>query len=528
MDISTATITGFNPLTKPNAPSLTTNNVGNGTFGITYRITANSTIGETEASNALTVNVDTARDSWNPPSNGGTDNVIISWSAVSGAQSYNVYMGTVSGFEYLIARGINNTSFTDDGSLVQDYTTLFPSVNSTAGPKAKRGYNIGGRNFLVGDKDSPYLVWYGGDPGFEFDFSPVNGGGNTPVGSGGKEIPIAVKSFRDGKGTPQIVVFCEGTNGQGKRFLMSPNSVTYNNVVYTFYDIIEESDQDGTGSPDAIISYGTDLHYPSRDGFKTTGTLPQIQNTLSTRRTTNTIQDKLALINNNAMSDAVGLAFEGRLYFALPVGSNSNSEIWPLDLDRKGAWMQPWSVAADWMWLYADNDSGTTHFLVLQNNKILEFTYSSLTQDDGEAFPTLGASGQIYFSDDKRMWVQLLQVIFVLVEPQGQITFEVAGKTEDEAYTALGDPYTFNPDLNTTVSGWGEPNKYISGWGQEDWSEVGDVGTNVTEATQEAVVEVDEEVQWVSYAWSSTGVGVDYGLSDVIFEYIETGIKDLQ
>lgn len=528
LDIATATVIPFTALSTPSAPTLTTNNVGGTGFNVYYRITANSTVGETAASNALTVPVDTDRDLWNPPSAGGTDNVIIGWSAVASAVSYNVYMGTVSGFEFLIASGVNATTFTDDGTFVQDTTRPYPTTDSTSGPRATRGVNIGGRAFLVGDADHPYYVWNGGDPGHELDFSPANGGGWSLVGSGSKDLPVAVKSFRDGKGTPQITVLCEGTNGAGKRYLLTPDQLTYGNNVYTFYDVTEDSGSDGTSSPDAVIQYGTDLHYASRDGFKTTGTIPQVQNVLSTRRTTNTIQERLKLLNQDAMEKACGMAFEGRLYYSLPVSSNSNSEIWVQDIDRKGAWMLPWSIAADWLWLYSDNDDGTTHFLALVDNQIVEFTHSTLTQDNGEAFSTVGSSGQIFFSEDKRMWVQLLQVIFVVLGPQGTITFEVSGKTEDEAITPLGDPYTFNPDAKTSVAGWGEPNKYVPGWGQNDWSQVGDTPTSITDDTQEVPVEIDEEVQWVSYSWSSTGVGTDYQLSDVIFEYIETGIKDLQ
>lgn len=521
LDIPTSAVVPFTALSNPSAPTLTTDNVGGSGFNITYRITANSTVGETAASNALTVDVDTDRDLWT-----GTDNVIIGWSAVTNAVSYNVYMGTVAGFEYLIARGVNGTSFTDNGTFVQDTTHLYPTVNSTAGPVASRGANIGGRAFLVGIATSPYDVIWGGDPGFELDFSPVNGGGTQPINKGGKEIPLVVKSFRDGKGTSQITVLCQGTNGTGKRYIMSPDQLSVGDIIIPFYNVVEDSGQEGTDSPDGVILYGTDLHYPSRDGFKTTGTLPQIQNVLSTKRTSNTIQPDLKSLNLAAMPGCVGLGFEGRLYWAVPVNSDSNNEIWVLDLDRKGAWMKPWSISADWMTLYNDN-SGNTHFLVLSNNTIYDMSYSALTNDDGEAFLTNGQSGQIYFSDDKRMWVQLLQVIIVLLRPQGEMNFLVTGKTEDSSLQTLGEPTTFVANSSTTPAGWSEVNRYITGWGRNAWSKVNLVPMITNDATQEVPIEIDEEIQWASYSWSTNKVGVDYNISDVIFEYVETGIKDL-
>lgn len=524
LDISSSTVVPFNALTTPAAPTLNTDNTGGSGFPITYRITWNSSVGETAASSALTVDTAKDRDLWT-----GTDNVIINLPTIAGSvTSVNVYMGTVAGFEYLIKSGIDPASatFKDDGSLAQDNTRLFPTADSTAGPRVSTGAVINGRAFLVGDADSPYKVWNGGDPGFELDFSPANGGGFSLVGSGTKDVPIVVKSFRDGKGTPQIVVLCQGTNGRGKRFILTPDQVTFGDTVISFYDVAEDSGQDGTDSPDGSILYGTDLHYPSRDGFKTTGTLPQIQNVLSTRRTSNTIQPDLKTLNNSAMNKCVGLGFEGRLYWAVPVNSDTNNEIWILDLDRKGAWMKPWSIACDWMWLYNDN-SGDTHFLILSDNIIYDLSYSALTSDDGEAFQTNGQSGQIYFSDDKRMWVQLLQVVIIVLRPQGELNFQITGKTEDDDVTGLGSPTTLMPRSNFVPAGWGEVNKYISGWGRNAWSKVNLVPTNTSNASEEVVIEVDETVQWASYSWASSKLGVDYFISDIIFEYCEVGLLDL-
>jgi hypothetical protein len=524
LNIATSTVVPYNALTTPAAPTLNADNTAGSGFPITYRVTWNSTVGETAASALLTVDTAKDRELWS-----GTDNVIINLPTIVGSVvSVNVYAGTVSGFEFLIKSGIDPTSttFKDDGSLAQDTTRLYPTVNSTAGPRVSTGAVINGRAFLVGDADHPYYVWNGGDPGFELDFSPANGGGFSLVGSGSKDIPLVVKSFRDGKGTPQITVLCQGTNGRGKRFIMTPDSLTLGTTIIPFYDVAEDSGQDGTESPDGTILYGTDLHYPSRDGFKTTGTLPQIQNVLSTRRTSNTIQPDLKTLNNSAMNKCVGLGFEGRLYWAVPVNSDSNSEIWILDLDRKGAWMKPWSIAADWMWLYNDN-TGNTHHLVLSDNVIYDLSYSALTTDDGTPFLTSGQSGEIYFSDDKRMWVQLLLVVVVLSKPQGEMNWQITGKTEDNALQALGDPTTFNAMINAEVAGWGEVNKYITGWGRNAWSTVNLVPTDSSGATQEIPIEVDEEVQWASYGWVTSKAGVDYNVSDVIFEYIEVGLKDL-
>jgi hypothetical protein len=385
-DITLGTVTPFTALSTPAAPTVVNNGstdiTTSDTYHIYYRVSANSSVGESIASNATACHSTIDRDLWDATKH----SLKVSWSAVSSAVSYNVYMGTVSGDEFLIASGINGLEFIDDGSFAQDPTRRYPTTNSTAGPRVSRGANINGRAWLIGDADNPYYVWWGGDYEYELDFTPANGGGFVPVGSGSKDLPINIKGFRDGRGNPQITVLCQGTNGKGKRFILSSDTVTYGSTVIAFYDVIEDNGQDGTDSPDGIILYNDSLWYPSRDGFKTTGTKPQLQNVLSTNRVSNTISNEdINLLTSSAMSKCVGLGFEGRLYWAVPVSSVSNSEIWVLDLDRKGAWMKPWSIACDWMWLYNDN-TGNTHHLVLSNNEIFALSYSQMTVDNGVAF----------------------------------------------------------------------------------------------------------------------------------------------
>jgi len=521
---STNTVIPFTALSTPSAPALDTNTgLSGSSFKVYYAITANSTVGQTSGSAVLTVNVSTDRDLWNP----STQSIKINWAAVTNAQSYNVYMGVSADGSgqpqmYLIAGGLDSTTlnFTDDGSLAQDVSQPLPTDNSTAGPKVTRGAVINGRVWLVGDVDHPYYVWRGGDYGYELDFSPANGGGFTPVGSGTKELPNSVKGFRNAKGEDMVMVLSQGTNGSGKRSYLSPTTLTYGSSTFIVWQVTE-SGQDGTDSPDGVIIYQNAAWYPSRDGFKTTGTKPQLQNVLSTDRITNTIQDGLANLNTSAMYKSVGLAYEGRLYWALPVSSSSNNQIWVLDLDREGAWMKPWNVAADWMMLYNDNN-GRTHFLVLVNNAICEFTYSANTTDNGSAFYTSATSGQNKFSEDGREWGRLIQLIFVLLRPQGGVDFTVSGKSEDGIVS-----FTANETFATsaTRAGWSEPG---AGWSRlRGWSEIVTVPTSFNPASEEVIVEVDEDLQWFQYQWGSTQAGVDYSVSDVIAEYVNVGIKDL-
>ena len=523
-DTSSLSITAYTAIPDPAAPTLDVNTGLTGTASkVFYAITANSTVGETGGSPVLSLPVQEDRDMWNPE----TQSIKIKWTAVGGAKSYNAYVGVgVDGgglpILYCVASGLppDTLSFTDNGSRSVDLNRPLPKENSTAGPRATRGSVIDGRVWLVGDKDNRFYAWRGGDYGHELDFSPANGGGYTVIGSGTKEVPIAIKPYRDGPGTPKVMVLSQGTNGGGKRSFISPEDIAYGNTTLTVWRAKEDTGADGTDSPDGLIIYNNDVHYPSRDGFKTTGSIPQLQGVLATRRTTNTIQGEISTLTTSAMGGVSGLPYEGRLYWSVPVGSDRNNQIWVMDTDRGGAWMKPWSVAADWMTLYNDN-SGRTHFLVVRDDNILEFSKSAKTTDDGKPFATSGTSGQVQFSEDGRDWARLTKVIFVLMRPQGRINFSVSGRTED-GVQAFNESRVFG--ANSSRTGWGEPK---SGWSTRGWGEIREIPKSFNEASVEVEIEIDEDVQWAQYGWSSIDAGVDYAISDVVFEYVNIGTKDL-
>lgn len=525
LDTSDMSVTAYTELDDPNAPTLDTNTGLSGTdFNVYYAVTSNSTVGETAGSDELTVQVSTDRDIWDPD----TQSITIARTQVTDEESWNVYMGISADGAgtpkmYAIATGLDPsiTTFTDNGTRAQDLTKPLPTSNSTAGPKATRGCVFQGRAFLVGIKDSRYDVIRGGDYGFELDFSPANGGGTTPVGNGTKDVPVKAVPFRTGKGDAKLMIIQQGTNGSGRRSFMEPTTVTYGSQTFIVWQVTEDSGQDGTDSPDGVIVYDNSVWYPSRDGFKTTGTKPSLQNILSVDKITNSIRTDIPTLNTDAMAGCVGLAYDNRLYWAVPVLSSSNNQIWVFDLERKGAWMTQWNIDADWMTLYNDNE-GKTHHLILHNNTISELTYMVKTADNGTGFRTQGLSGQVRFSEDGREWGRLIQLIFVVLRAQGDVNFNVTGQGEDPELISVTEAQSFSG--NSTRAGWGEAQ---AGWSSRGWSTIKAVPSTFNTASQDVIIEVDEDLQWFQYAWNSTDSGVDYQISEIIAEYVPVGIKDL-
>lgn len=525
IDLADWSIVTFTKLSDPATPTATATGLPGTGFVVYYAVTANSSVGETAASESVSVTIGTDRDEWDPNS----QHVTVNWTAVPDATGYNVYMGTTTDGDgnpklYLLKANVDPTvfSFKDNGSYAVDISRPSPYTNSTEGPKVTRGTVVNGRVWLVGDVDNPYYVWHGGDYGHEIDFSPDGyGGGYTTVASGTKEVPIAVMPFRRGQGDSTVVVLTQGSNGSGRRFQISYSTVEYGGEQRVVWSPTEDSGRDGTDSPDAVVTYNNSLFYPSRDGFKTTGTMPSLQNVLSTRTISTTIRDQIALLKSSAMNEAVGLAYEGKIYWALPVGATENNRVWVYYPDQKGAWMTSWYLEVKWMTLYNDN-GGNTHFLMYcKDGKIYELDRATATSDDGVPFETDMNSGMVQFSKDGREWARLIQIVFTFLKPKGEIAIEVEAMTEDGA---MKYKQTLLPAEGYSARGWSQV--VNSAPRLKAWSEPGDPQESSQEYVDE-IVEIDEDVQWFAYSIHTIKPGTDYKISSVVAEHVPIGIKDL-
>lgn len=523
-DIPTQTVVPFVQVNTPSNASATRGaGLSANPYTLSYKVTS-SNQGESAASTAFTVTVNKIRGSWS----GATENVTITADTEVGAEYYHVYINdaytsTSGEWEYIGSvadPGTATWSFLDDGTVSPDYTRTAPISDSSAGPKATRASVINGQVFLIGDPDRPRDIIHGGNTrGNELNFSPYGGGGSFQVGAGGKELPAKIIGFRDGRGFPAITVLCRSTGGNGKRYIVSPETLTLGSTIIDYFKVSEDNGESGTDAPDGVISYMDALWYPSLEGFKTTFTKQQVQNILSTDKVSRNIETDVSQISLSYLDKAVGVAHRGRLYWALPVGSTSNNQIWTLDLDRGRGWMLPRIANVDWMWTYEDNN-GSTHLLVLSDNTIYEFSYSAFTSDDGTPFSTYVRSGILKFSEDGMDWASVIDVTFVFLRPRGSINLTVSGLGEDnETSQSIGSD-TFTSPAGT--AGWGEDGFGILGWGET--LEVPN-SSGLTRKTK--TIEIDEELQWLYWELSTEDSGVDYALSDVVVRYVPIGTKDL-
>lgn len=524
-DIGSNAVVTYTGLSTPSAPTVTPSGGLSGSNETQYyRITAVNDGGESAASSAGSAGISTNRDFWT-----SSQTIAVSWSPVSGAKYYNIYTFDISGQEEYLT-SVSGTSFTDDGTLATNAFKIAPANDSSAGPLVSNLINIDNQLYGCGDPNNPQYLWYSGQGQHfgDFSFNP-QGGGYVGIDYGGSTQPVAPFPFHDGKGNPAPSVLTHGAAGRGKLYHIQFTSTTVGTTVLTYPTVYEASAQDGCPSPRGVAIYNQNAYYCTGTAFKTTGTKPNIINILATDTISNQILPDVQNLNLSQLPNYVCQEYLGKIYFAIPTSDSSgNNEIWVLDLTRGGLWILRWVLgtpgAIQHMWLYEDN-AGLTHFLILQNNITLELDLqrnSTPTQDNGTPFGTVLRSGALTFDAGGVAEVSSYFEYFKLLYPQGELTINIYGLTED-GENGLLQTTTLNELSASSPFIWGQmlfsdpnPPSVFSGdssMGTFNGAPGSISGTRSSSVTEP--LEVDQIVSEQRWEITTDQSGCDYLLSSV-------------
>lgn len=517
IDLSTWATVEYTPLATPAAPSGTGSaNLISGTksFNFYYKVTANNSVGESAASPAsAAINVNSIRDDLSSAA-AVAKTVAITWSAVAGATSYTLYWSdSLDGLflEIITLSGLTTLAYTDDGSQTANPFNDAPDSNSTEGPVFNYMYNDAKNAQLYGVAADNKLYYSASFSSVDraADFSPLNGGGFVEIDGGGDTVLNFVDGFRTGKGDPVITCSSRGSAGKGKLTHVTFETATYGDQTFTFPNLMEASGQSGTYSPRATVKVKDSLIYPTGDAIKTTGTSQNIVNILTTQTLSTLIEPDINKLSLGSLDKAVGVEYQEKVYFSLPVGSTDNNEIWYIDMARKNAWVLRWTVAAKDMWLYEDNN-GLPHLCALVGNVIMEFTRagSQNTTDDGVAFNTRCAFSSLVWDEDGIILGNINKQHFKLLQPKGSIQINTLGLTKRGSTASTGtDTYT----VETSFTGYGD-------WDYSgDYQYGDDIGTVDSFSKSVAVVSIRPKGLLNQADWEiiTDTAGCDYLLSAV-------------
>lgn len=502
IDLTDDSVVTYTALTTPSISSVTKAGMTGTTYTHYYRVSANNEVGESIASASSNVTSGKIRNDWTE----NTDYIDVTWGAVTDAISYTVYYSTDNiVFEELYSVAAPTVTFRDLGTIAPNPYKLAPDDNSTEGAVFTYMYADSRSSQIFGITADNKLYYSGPRNGA---FVGSRDGGNVPIDEDGDTQLNYVDGFRNGKGDPVITISARGAAGKGKLFHVGFESLQIGNQTIFYPNIYEANGQAGTYAPRGTIKARDSLYYPTGQDFKSTGTSQNIVNILTTNSISTAIEPDVNNISLANLDKSVGLEYQDRLYWALPVGSTENNEIWYLDLARKNAWILRWTIAAKDMWLYEDN-TGNTHFCILQNNVILEFTRAGavLHEDDGTPFRSRVAFKSLIWDEDGLTLAKLRKQYFKLLYPKGTIVANTTGLTRKGVQQSTGtDSFT----VTTTPTGYGTWEYALFEYG-EDPGEVTSYGKSV------AVLEIRPKGLLAQADWEVTGntSGTDYILSAV-------------
>ena len=513
VNLATDAVVTYTALTTPTISSVTYSGTA-GTETHYYKVCAyGASGGLTASSTASSDNLARARNAWVE----NTDYIDIVWGSVASATGYTVFYSSDNITFYELYSTIA-TSFRDLGTISTNPYNLAPDFDASAGQIFTHMYSDTKNGQVFGVTADNQLHWSapGNVPG-SAKFSPDLGGGWVPIDEDGDTELNYVTGYRNGKGDPVITVSARGAAGKGKLYHVSFDSLTVGDQVIIFPNVYEANGQSGTYAPRATIKSGDDLVYPTGRDFKTTGTSQNIVGILTTRSISQVINDNDVI--NISLADlhkAVGVEDQDRLYYALPVGSTENNQIWYLDRGRKNAWILRWTVSAKDMWLYEDN-SGQTHFCVLSNDKVLEFTRAGATlhQDDGVPFRSRVAYDSLVWDDGGYSLGKIRRQYVKILDPRGTIVANSTGLSRRGATIATGtDTFTTTTTL-TGVGQWqygGAFNLSESAWKYGD-----DPGSIDTYGKSVALLQIKPKGLLAEESWEVVAetAGTDYRLSGV-------------
>lgn len=508
-DIGGAALGSYSSISAPGTVTPTRTGLSAGSYNVYYQVTAVNAIGETLASVEASVSggVNRTRDNWTL----GSDSVSLAWADVVGATRYNIYYSDQSGGEVYLD-SVVVSDYVDTGEATPNPYQSVPESDSTAGPKYGDLTLSGNRIWGTRDPNLPYRVGWSGTGQYMGAFNPFYGGGYIDLEKGGPERPEKVVHFRTGKGDSVATILTSDPNGAGSTWAVSLSTLTVDTLVIVIPVASKQQASVGTRSPSAVIEYRDAVYYPSPKGFHNTGSRQSILNVLVTSDLSDVIRPSVQGISNAYASQIAGIASGGRLYWAVPYGSSTNNEIWVYDIERKGAWALPWSLAVKRFFEYTDS-SGNIHLLAVpvSGTKLIEIGGNG-SGDSGNAFSALLESGLIHWDKNHMTWAYLRKAYIELADPAGTINFTISGTRRGRDFNTIG--------TRVIRGALGESGFGADLFGDIEYSDTSEATPTYSQPSVKKVLNVKKVMNNLRWKISSETVDARWSLIQVVIEGI--------
>lgn len=507
LDLTSFTMTTFTALSTPGTVTLTVTGVSSpATYSVYYKVTAvKNNVGETAASAEATVKISAIRQNWNPPGATSFANYItLSWTAVSGADSYNIYYSSVASDEVYIANTTTN-SYVDTGVAAQNFFQAAPLTDGTAGIAANIVRWSDNRMWFDGGNAHPQRVYWSGDGQNLGSLNPFYGAGYVDLNLGGTEKVVDVRHYRSGSGAQMAVAFTSSPSGGGSVWFIPLSSLSTDSLQIIVPNPVSQ-DTVGTTSTRGAVVANNNVFYPSILGFQSIGSAPNIINVIMTTDVSAIIRPSVLGINQANSSQICGIYYYGRIYWSVPYGSSTNNQIWILDLERQ-AWTIGWNLGVKQFQTYTDN-SGVLHLLAIpvSGTKLIEIK-DGLTNDNGKAYSTNLQSGLVYWDKNHFDWAWVQKVYVELGRPRGNIQFNISGAGPNKNLQLLKS-ISFNDTYSSSGLGADQLGSVQLGQSNEM--------PNVTASTStKKVIYINKTLNYLQWQLTSSDSNQSYSLLEI-------------
>ena len=216
-----------------------------------------------------------------------------------------------------------------------------PTDNFTSGVPASHMRVIDGRAYFWGNKEHPYRIWAGGNPGNRFSVSPGVGGGFVDVDPGIGTLVTDVLKFKTQQGAAIVTALTDNPNSQREaRYNLVESRIDISNEQSTQGFVAERvAGTVGCKSGRGALATGDGLYAVSRYGLAITTLTMEYNSQLQVMYVSDNIEPVFLKQYGNQLKGSVLLESNGVLYmtFGAPDGSLDNV-LFCYDISLKAWW----------------------------------------------------------------------------------------------------------------------------------------------------------------------------------------------
>ena len=502
-----STLTTYTEINAPNGLTGTATSSISAVSGISIYgiVTALNSVGETIGSSEVQVYVNKIRDQWISTS----DKITWSWTAVSGADRYQLYISDTQGYEELLT-SVTGTSFTDDGTIATNPYIAVPLDNTTAAPKFKSMVVSGNRIWATNNPNSPYTVYFSGTGQYMGVFSDFYGGGWINLEKGGRETPVKVVHYQSGQGEGRATVLCKTPEGRGAVWQLTISTATVGETSFSVPSAVKIVGSSGTESINGTISTNNDIMFPNRRGWFNLGPQQNFYGLLRTNEISVKIRPYWNSLIGSKLSGICSYFKDAKVFISVPTSSIGNNRTIIFDTEKNN-WTIDWSFGAKQFLEYTDTN-GVTHFLYVPifGNKLIEIS-ENIAGDLGSAFETSFETGRISVSKEWKDFVKVQRVYIKLGNPRGTINLEVSGSQKSKGFSTVASKQIV-PSSSQTGMGFDLMGDFLMG-------DTDGVPDTFSDSADIRYLKVNKKVRDVKIKVTSNTVDSDY----VIHGFIITG-----